>query len=46
MGLKPRKSPSEVEMVNKFIERMRKASEEAKLAIREAQEGMAQYYDR
>jgi len=46
MGFEPRQNPSGLEMVNKFTERMRTAIEEAKSAIRKAQDDMKRYYDR
>jgi len=46
MGFEPRQNHSDLEMVNEFTERMRMAIEEAKFAIRKAQEDMKRYYDR
>jgi len=46
MGFKPRQDPSSLEMVNKFTKRMESATEEAKSAIRKAQEDMTRYYNR
>ena len=46
MGFKPRQNPSGLETVNKFMERMRTAIEEAKSAIHKAQNDMKRYYDR
>jgi len=46
MGFEPRQNHSELETVNEFMERMRMAIEEAKSAIRKAQEDMKRYYDR
>ena len=45
MGFEPSQVPSELEMVNKFMERMKSATEEAKSAIHKAQEDMMQYYN-
>jgi len=45
MGFKPRQNPFGLETVNKFTERMRTAIEEAKSAIRKAQDNMKRYYD-
>jgi len=46
MGFKPRQDPSSLETVNKFTKRMESTSEEAKSAIRKAQEDMTRYYNR
>jgi len=46
MGFEPSQVPSRLEMVNKFTERMKSTTEEAKLAICKAQEDMTQYYNR
>jgi len=46
MGFEPRQNPSSLETVNEFMERMRTAIEEAKSAIRKAQDDMKKYYDR
>jgi len=46
MGFKPRQDPLSLETVNEFTGRMKSATEEAKSAIRKAQEDMAQYYNR
>jgi len=46
MGFEPQQNPSSLETVNKFTERMRMAIEEAKSAIRKAQDNMKRYYDR
>jgi len=46
MGFKPQQNPSGLETVNEFMERMRMAIEEAKSAIRKAQDDMKRYYDR
>jgi len=46
MGFEPRQNPSGLETVNEFTERMRMAIEEAKSAIRKAQDDMKRYYDR
>jgi len=45
MGFEPRQNPSGLETVNEFTERMRTAIEEAKSAIRKAQDDMKKYYD-
>jgi len=45
MGFEPQQNPSGLEMVNKFMERIRTAIEEAKSAIRKAQDNMKRYYD-
>jgi len=45
MGFEPRQNPSGLETVNEFTERMRMAIEEAKSAIRKAQDDMKKYYD-
>jgi len=45
MGFEPRQNHSDLEIVNKFTERMRMAIEEVKFAIRKAQEDMKRYYD-
>jgi len=46
MGFKLRQNHSNLEIVNKFMERMRMAIKEAKSAIRKAQDDMKRYYDR
>jgi len=46
MGFEPQQNPSSLETVNEFTERMRTAIEEAKSAIRKAQDDMKKYYDR
>jgi len=46
MGFEPSQAPSGLETVNEFTERMKSATEEAKLAIRKAQEDMMRYYNR
>jgi len=46
MGFEPSQASSGLEMVNEFTEQMKSATEEAKLAIRKAQEDMAWYYNR
>jgi len=46
MGFEPSQAPSGLEMVNEFMEQMKSATEEAKSAIRKAQEDMTQYYNR
>jgi len=46
MGFEPQQNPSGLEIVNEFMERMKTAIEEAKAAIRKAQDDMKKYYDR
>jgi len=46
MGFEPSQAPSGLETVNEFTERMKSATEEAKSAIRKAQEDMMRYYNR
>jgi len=46
IGFEPRQNHSDLETVNKFMERMRTAIEEAKSAIRKAQDDMKRYYNR
>jgi len=46
MGFEPRQNPSGLEMVNEFTERMRMVIEEAKSAIRKAQDNMKRYHNR
>jgi len=46
MGFEPRQDPSSLETVNEFTKRMESATEEAKSAIRKAQEDMTKYYNR
>jgi len=46
MGFEPSQAPSRLETVNKFMERMKFATEEVKSAIRKAQEDMTRYYNR
>jgi len=46
MGFEPQQNPSGLETVNEFTKRMRTAIEEAKSAIRKAQDDMKRYYDR
>jgi len=46
IGFKPQQNHSNLETVNEFTERMRMVIEEAKSAIRKAQEDMKRYYDR
>jgi len=46
MGFEPRQIYSSLETVNKFTERMRAAIDEAKSAIRKAQDDMKRYYNR
>jgi len=45
MGFEPRQNPSGLEIVNEFTKRMQSATEEAKSAIRKAQEDMMHYYN-
>jgi len=45
MGFELSQVPSRLETVNKFMERMKSATEEAKSAIHKAQEDMTQYYN-
>jgi len=45
MGFEPSQAPSRLETVNEFTERMKSATEEAKLAIRKAQEDITRYYN-
>jgi len=45
MGFEPSQAPSGLETVNEFTERMKSTTEEAKSAIRKAQEDMTQYYN-
>ncbi|KNZ72728.1 hypothetical protein J132_01932 [Termitomyces sp. J132] len=45
MGFEPQAHPSENNSVNKFVNQMRRAQEEAKAALVKAKEDMAQYYD-
>jgi len=46
MGFELRQNPSSLETVNKFTKRMESATEEAKSAIRKAQEDMTRCYNR
>jgi len=46
MGFKPCQNHSNLETVNKFMERMRAAIDEAKSVICKAQDDMKRYYDR
>jgi len=46
MGFEPRQDPSSLETVNEFTKRMEFATEEAKSAIRKAQEDITRYYNR
>jgi len=46
MGFKPSQAPFGLETVNEFTERMKSTTEEAKSAIRKAQEDMTRYYNR
>jgi len=45
MGFEPSQAPSGLETVNEFMERIKSATEEAKSAIRKAQEDMMRYYN-
>jgi len=45
MGFKPRQNSSGLETVNKFMERMRTAIEEAESAIYKAQDNIKRYYN-
>jgi len=45
MGFEPRQNHSDLETVNKFMERMRMAIEEAKSVICKAQDDMKRYYN-
>ena len=45
MGFEPSQVPSRLETVNEFTERMKSTTEEAKSAIRKAQEDMTRYYN-
>jgi len=45
MGFEPSQVPSGLETVNKFTERIKSATEEAKSAIHKAQEDMTRYYN-
>jgi len=45
MDFKLRQNPSDLEMVNKFMKRMKSATEEAKSVIHKVQEDMMQYYN-
>jgi len=45
MGFEPRQDPSSLETVNEFTKRIESATEEAKSAIRKAQEDMTRYYN-
>jgi len=45
MGFEPSQVPSGLEIVNEFTERMKSATEEAKLAIRKAQKDIMWYYN-
>jgi len=46
MGFEPSQAPSGLETVNEFTEWMKSTTEEAKSAIRKAQEDMTRYYNR
>jgi len=46
MGFEPSQAPSGLETINEFTEQMKSAMEEAKSAIRKAQEDMTRYYNR
>jgi len=45
MGFELSQNPSSLEMVNKFMERMKSATEETKSAIHKTQEDMTWYYN-
>ncbi|KAG6875322.1 hypothetical protein C0993_009793, partial [Termitomyces sp. T159_Od127] len=45
MGFKPQARPSENKAVNKFVDWIKVAQEEAKAALAKAKDDMAQYYD-
>ncbi|KAG5720970.1 hypothetical protein E4T56_gene422 [Termitomyces sp. T112] len=45
MGFEPWACPSENDSVNKFVDQMKRAQEEAKAALVKAKEDMAWYYD-
>ena len=45
MGFEPDQCPSQVESVNKFMERMRSTLEEAKLALAKSKDDMARYHN-
>jgi len=45
MGFEPSQVLSRLETVNKFMERMKSTTEEAKSVIHKAQEDMTQYYN-
>jgi len=45
MSFEPSQVPSRLEMVNKFTERMKSTTEEAKSAIRKIQEDIMWYYN-
>jgi len=45
MGFEPRQNPSSLETVNKFMERMRTAIDEAKSTIHKTQDNIKRYYD-
>jgi len=45
MGFELRQNPSSLETVNEFTKRMESTTEEAKSAIRKAQEDMTRYYN-
>ncbi|KAG6867145.1 hypothetical protein C0993_006276 [Termitomyces sp. T159_Od127] len=45
MGFEPWAQPSENEAVNKFVDRMKAAQEEAKATLAKAKDDMAWYYD-
>jgi len=45
IGFEPSQVPSRLETVNKFMERMKSTTEEAKSVICKAQEDMTQYYN-
>jgi len=45
MGFEPQQNHSDLEMVNKFTERMRASINKAKSVIHKAQDNMKRYYD-
>ena len=45
MGFEPRARPSDNQVVNKFVDKMKVAQEEAKVALAKAKDDMAQYYN-
>ena len=45
MGFEPR-TKSQIEVVNRFVERMKESTQEAKAALQKAKDDMAMYYNR